>query len=97
MRSGLSAGTGKLCIFGNLGLVCLLSFTFLLFYVSLRNLCSGTHTRNHQIADWQIMGLQTVRCNRDAPLRIYFAINKFFSCLLLPLAFMFVDGRVGLR
>ena len=43
----LSSGTGKLCIFGNLGIVfiwicfvfCLL---FLLLYVSLRNLCAGT-------------------------------------------------------
>ena len=46
-----SAGTGKLCIFGNLGLVFIwISFVssllFLLFYVSLRNLCSGTHRRN---------------------------------------------------
>ena len=42
-----SAGTGKLCILGHLGLVfiwsCFLScLLFLLFYVSLRNLCSGT-------------------------------------------------------
>ena len=42
-----SAGTGKLCILGHLGLVfiwsCFVScLLFLLFYVSLRNLCSGT-------------------------------------------------------
>ena len=42
-----SAGTGKLCILGHLGLVfiwsCFVSYLlFLLFYVSLRNLCSGT-------------------------------------------------------
>ena len=47
----LSAGTGKLWILGNLGLVfvwrCFVScLLFLLFYVSLRNLCSGTHRRN---------------------------------------------------
>ena len=43
----LSAGTGKLCILGHLGLVfiwsCIVSCVlFLLFYISLRNLCSGT-------------------------------------------------------
>ena len=43
----LSAGTGKLCTFGNLGIVficcCFVScLLFMLFYVSLRNLCSGT-------------------------------------------------------
>ena len=42
-----SAGSGKLCILGHLGLVfiwsCFVScLLFLLFYVSLRNLCSGT-------------------------------------------------------
>ena len=42
-----SAGTGKLCILGHLGLVFIWScfvfcLLFLLFYVSLRNLCSGT-------------------------------------------------------
>ena len=42
-----SAGTGKLCILGHLGLVfiwsCFVScLLFLLFYASLRNLCSGT-------------------------------------------------------
>ena len=49
-RVGISAGIGKLCNFGNLGLVfiwscfvcCLLYF---LFYVSLRNLCSGTQSQ----------------------------------------------------
>ena len=45
--SDTSAGTGKLCILGHLGLVfiwsCFVScLLFLLFYVSLRNLCSGT-------------------------------------------------------
>ena len=50
-----SAGTGKLCIFGNLGLVFILisfvsSLLFLLFYVSLRNQCSGTHRRNRLFA-----------------------------------------------
>ena len=50
---GLSAGTGKLCILGNLGLVfiwscCVSCLLFRLFYVSvsLRNLCSGTHRKN---------------------------------------------------
>ena len=43
----LSAGTGKLCILGHLGLVfiwsCFVScLLFLLVYVNLRNLCSGT-------------------------------------------------------
>ena len=43
----LSAGTGKLCILGHLGLVFIWScfvycLLFLLFYVSLCNLCSGT-------------------------------------------------------
>ena len=44
----LSAGTGKLCILGHLGLVFIWNcfvyslFFILLFYVSLRNLCSGT-------------------------------------------------------
>ena len=43
----LSSGTGKLCIFGNLGIVfiwiCFVScLLFLLLYVSLRNLCAGT-------------------------------------------------------
>ena len=43
----LSVGTGELCILGHLGLVfiwsCFVScLLFLLFYVSLRNLCSGT-------------------------------------------------------
>ena len=42
-----SAGTGKLCNLGHLGLVfiwsCFVScLLFLLFYVSLRNSCSGT-------------------------------------------------------
>ena len=42
-----SAGTGKLCTLGHLGLVfiwsCFVScLLFLSFYVSLRNLCSGT-------------------------------------------------------
>ena len=42
-----SAGTGKLCILGHSGLVfiwsCFVScLLFLLFYVSVRNLCSGT-------------------------------------------------------
>ena len=42
-----SIGTGKLCILGHLGLVFIWScfvfcLLFLLFYVSLRNLCSGT-------------------------------------------------------
>ena len=42
-----SAGTRKLCILGHLGLVfiwsCFVScLLFLLFYVRLRNLCSGT-------------------------------------------------------
>ena len=49
---GLSAGTGKRCIFDSLGLVffscgrfvsCLL---FLLFYVNVRILCPGTHRRS---------------------------------------------------
>ena len=48
----LSAGTGKLCILDNLGLVfiwsCFVScLLFPLFYVSLRNLCSGTHRMNY--------------------------------------------------
>ena len=47
----LSAGAGKLCIYGNLGIVfiwdCFVScLLFLLFYVSLRNWCSGTHRKN---------------------------------------------------
>ena len=47
----LSAGTGELYILGNLGLVliwsCFVScLLFLLFYASLRSLCSGTHRRN---------------------------------------------------
>ena len=49
---GLSAG--KLCILGNLGIVfiwsCFVSYlVFLLFYVNLRNLHSGTHRRNQKI------------------------------------------------
>ena len=49
--TGLSAGTGKLCIFGHFRLVfiwsCFVSCVlFRLFYVILRNLCSGTHRRN---------------------------------------------------
>ena len=48
--SDLSAGTGKLCILDILGLVLIWIFSFcvlvLLFYVSLLNLCSGTHRRN---------------------------------------------------
>ena len=52
---GLSAGTGNLCIFGHLGLVfiwsCFVScLLFLLFYVILRNLCSGTHRRNRYLS-----------------------------------------------
>ena len=47
---GLSAGTGKLCIFGNLILVfigsCFVSCLFFVVFVSLRNLCSGPHRRN---------------------------------------------------
>ena len=47
-----SAGTGKLCILGHLGLVfiwsCFVScLLFLLFYVSLRNLFSGTCRKTH--------------------------------------------------
>ena len=49
-----SAGTGKLCILGHLGLVfiwsCFVScLLFLLFYVSLRNLCSGTCRKIHDV------------------------------------------------
>ena len=55
---GVSAGTEKLCSFGNLGLVIILScfvscHFFLLFYVSLRNLYSGTHRGNQfSYAKW---------------------------------------------
>ena len=50
-----SAGTGKLCILGHLGLVfiwsCFVScLLFLLFYVSLRNLCSGTCRKIQNLA-----------------------------------------------
>ena len=53
-----SAGTGKLCILGHLGLVfiwsCFVScLLFLLFYVSLRNLCSGT-CRKIRFLGWYI-------------------------------------------
>ena len=52
ITSDTSAGTGKLCILGHLGLVfiwsCFVScLLFLLFYVSLRNLCSGTCRKIH--------------------------------------------------
>ena len=51
---GLSAVTGKLCVFGHLGLVfiwsCFVSgLLFLLFYVVLRNLCSVTNRRKHVV------------------------------------------------
>ena len=41
---GLSAGTGKLCIFGHLGLVFI--WSCFVSCLLLRNLCSGTHRRN---------------------------------------------------
>ena len=55
----LSTSTGKLCIFGNLGIVsiwsCFVScLLFLLFYVSFRNLCSGAHRRN-RLFSWQFL------------------------------------------
>ena len=57
-KLGLSAGTGKLCIFGNLGLPCSLylelsSFlSFISFYVSLHYLCFGTHRRNQKLKEF---------------------------------------------
>ena len=55
MNLDTSAGTGKLCILGHLGLVfiwsCFVScLLFLLFYVSLRNLCSGTCRKIREFA-----------------------------------------------
>ena len=54
-----SAGTGKLCILGHLGLVfiwsCFVSYLlFLLFYVSLRNLCSGTCRKIQDVAHFKV-------------------------------------------
>ena len=53
------SGTGKLCILGNLRLVfiwsCFVSclLLFLLFYASLRNMCSGTHFLVSRDQSWE--------------------------------------------
>ena len=68
-----SAGTGKLCILGHLGLVfiwsCFVScLLFLLFYVSLRNLCSGTCRKIPKVKPCFLDGLpntNTLCCNNS--------------------------------
>ena len=60
----------ELCIFGHLGLVyiwsCFVScLLFLLFYVILRNLCSGTHRRNRI---WRILSISSDGSQRSMKL-----------------------------
>ena len=47
---GLSVGTGKLCIFGHLGISLYLEFFCFLSFITfvIRNLCSGTHRRSQK-------------------------------------------------
>ena len=70
-----SAGTGKLCILGHLGLVfiwsCFVScLLFLLFYVSLRNLCSGTCRKIQLSARARCMTWHGVACGFACAVRM---------------------------
>ena len=74
-----SAGTGKLCILGHLGLVfiwsCFVScLLFLLFYVSLRNLCSGT-CRKNLILEVVFLQMSRNRCSVFDPFRTHFRFS----------------------
>ena len=72
-----SAGTGKLCILGHLGLVfiwsCFVScLLFLLFYVSLRNLCSGTCRKIQLVAVFKVSCFSFLNCFASFLLDIIF-------------------------